>query len=116
MSDTTLNTETRKILQAILDGETLVNHAGVKINHRTALQELLSHHVVKVKQHPIQRFIPVIRMPAGTIYISEGKCDKNAAYDPGFNGTSTGDKLAGVLCVEIDPDTLELVSVKMEKV
>ena len=116
MSDTTLNTQAREILQAILDGETLVNHAGVKINHYTALQELVSRHVVKVKQRPVQRFIPVIRMPAGTIYISEGKCDKNAAYAPGFNGTSTGDKLAGVLCVEIDPDTLELVSVKMEKV
>ena len=55
-------------------------------------------------------------MPAGTIYLAEGKCDKHAAYDPAYNGTSTGDKLAGVLCVEIDPDTLELVSVKMEKV
>lgn len=116
MSDTTLNTQAREILQAILDGETLVNHAGVKINHRTALQELMSHHVVKVKQHPVQRFIPVIRMPAGTIYIAEGKCVKIIAYDPELNGTSTGDKLAGVLCVEIDPDTLELVSVKMEKI
>lgn len=116
MSDTTLNTQAREILQAILDGETLVNHAGVKINYHSALQELVSRHVVKVKQRPIQRFIPVIRMPSGNIYIAEGKCDKNATYDPEFNGTGIGDKLAGVLCVEIDPDTLELVSVKMEKV
>jgi 4-hydroxyphenylpyruvate dioxygenase-like putative hemolysin len=116
MSDTTLNTQAREILQAILDGETLVNHAGVKINHYSALQELVSCHVVKVKQRPVQRFIPVIRMPAGTIFIAEGKCDKDAAYDPRFNWTSPGDKLAGVLCVEIDHDTLELASVKMEKI
>ena len=116
MSDTTLNTQAREILQAILDGETLVNHAGVKINHYSALQELASRHVVKVKQRPVQRFIPVIRMPAGTVYISEGKCAKSIAYDPELNGTSIGDRLAGVLHVEIDPDTLELVSVKMEKI
>ena len=71
---------------------------------------------MKVKQRPVQRIIPVIRMPAGTIYMPGGKFDKDAAYDPGFNGTSTDDKLVGVLCVEIDPDTLELASVRMEKI
>ena len=116
MSDTTLDTHTREILQAMLDGKQLVNHAGVKVNHYSALQALASRHLIKVKPHPVKRFIPVIRMPAGTIYLAGGKCDKSAAYDPAYNGTTIGDKLAGVLCVEIDPDTLELVSVKMEKV
>ena len=54
-------------------------------------------------------------MPAGSIYMNEGKIDLESAKDPAHNGKTQSDTLAGVLHVEIEPATMTLVKVEMVK-
>ena len=69
----------------------------------------------RVKPETVHRFVPVFKMPAGSIYIAEGKVDLESAKNPDFNGKARFDALAGVLHVEIEPDTMTLVKVEMVK-
>ena len=115
---TTLTTHQRELLQAVLDGKELV---GVVSDTPYDSQGLL--HAIarqptslKVKPETVHRFIPVFKMPAGSVYMSEAKVDLESAKNPGFNGKAPFDKLASVLHVEIEPTTMTLVKVEMVKV
>ena len=112
---TTLTTHQRELLQAILDGKELV---GVVSDTPYSSQDLL--HAIarqptslKIKPDTVHRFVPVFKMPAGSIYIAEGKIDLESAKNPTFNGKTQSDTLAGVLHVEIEPTTMTLVKVEM---
>ncbi len=114
---TTLSTHQRELLQAVLDGKELV---GVVSDTPYDPQGLL--HAIarqptslKIKPATVHRFIPVFKMPAGSIYMSEAKVDLESAKNPGFNGKAPFDNLAGVLHVEIEPTTMTLVKVEMVK-
>ena len=118
---TTMNTLTdhqRKLLQAILDGKTIV---GVVSREPYSQQDLLAAVArpptsLAIKPDTVHRFIPVLKMPAGSIYMAEGKIDFASAVNPDFNGMKTScDKLAGVLYVELEPDTMRLVKAEMVK-
>ena len=114
---TTLTTHQRELLQAVLDGKELV---GVVSDTPYNSQDLL--HAIarqptslKIKPETVHRFVPVFKMPAGSIYMSEAKVDLESAKNPGFNGKVSFDTLAGVLHVEIEPATMTLVKVEMVK-
>lgn len=114
---TTLTTHQRELLQAVLDGKKLV---GVVSNTQHNAQDLL--HVIarqptslKVKPDTVHRFIPVLKMPGGSIYMAEGTFDLESAKDPAHNGKTQSDTLACVLHVEIEPTTMTLVKVEMVK-
>ena len=70
----------------------------------------------RVKPDTVHRFVPVFKMPAGSIYMNEGKIDLESAKNPDLNGKAPLETLAGVLRVEIEPDTMTLVKVEMVKV
>lgn len=69
----------------------------------------------RIKPNTVHRFVPVFKMPAGSVYMSEAKVDLESAKNPDFNGKTQSDTLAGVLHVEIDPTTMTLVKVEMVK-
>ena len=114
---TTLTTHQRELLQAVLDGKELVGvvsdtpHNSQNLLHAIARQPAS----LKIKPATVHRFVPVFKMPAGSVYMSEAKVDLESAKNPGFNGKAPFDKLAGVLHVEIEPDTMTLVKVEMVK-
>ena len=120
-----MKTETKphpnaEILRAIADGKSVrytVNDSQAVLSAEDALRHLLNGGAVhlQVKPDPIQRFIPVHRMPAGSLVMTEAKTDRRYAIDDAYNGRGKSEKQVGVLCVEIDPDTLELVSASVEK-
>ena len=70
----------------------------------------------RIKPETVHRFVPVFKMPAGSIYIAEGKIDLESAKDPAPNGKAPLETLAGVLHVEIESTTMTLVKVEMVKV
>ena len=114
----TLTTHQRELLQAVLDGKELV---GVVSDTPYDSQDLL--HAIarqptslKIKPETVHRFVPVFKMPAGSIYMAEGQIDLENAKNPSINGKARFDTLAGVLHVEIEPDTMTLVKVEMVKV
>ena len=114
---TTLTTHQRELLQAVLDGKELVGvvsdtpHNSQDLLHAIARQPTS----LKIKPETVHRFVPVFQMPAGSIYIAEGKIDLESAKDPAHNGKARFDSLAGVLHVEIEPTTMALVKVEMVK-
>ena len=114
---TTLTTHQRELLQALLDGKELVGvvsdtpHNSQDLLHAIARQPAS----LKIKPETVHRFVPVFKMPAGSVYMSEAKVDLESAKNPGFNGKAPFDKLAGVLHVEIEPTTMTLVKVEMVK-
>ena len=55
-------------------------------------------------------------MPAGSIFMNEGKIDLESAKNPDLNGKAPLENLAGVLHVEIESTTMTLVKVEMVKV
>ena len=75
------------------------------------------HHDFEYRRKPasIERFIPVLRMGAGTLVLTEAKTDRKYAVDDQYNGRGPSEKQAGVLHVKIHPETLELVSATLEK-
>lgn len=112
---TALTDHQRKLLQAILDGKTII---GVVSREPYSPQDLLAAVArqptsLAIKPAPVHRFIPVFKMPAGSIYMAEGKIDFASAVNPDFNGMKSCDKLAGVMYVEIEPDTMKLVKAEM---
>ena len=113
-----LTTHQRELLQAVLDGKELVGvvsgtpHDSQDLLHAIARQPTS----LKVKPDTVHRFIPVLKMPAGSIYMAEGKIVLERAKDPAHNGKAPFDNaLAGVLHVEIEPATMTLVKVEMVK-
>ena len=114
---TTLTTHQRELLQAVLDGKELVGvvsdtpHNSQDLLHAIARQPTS----LKIKPETVHRFVPVFKMPAGSVYMSEGRIDLESAKNPGFNGEVPFDKLVGVLHVEIEPTTMKLVTVEMVK-
>ena len=114
---TTLTTHQRELLQAVLDGKELVGvvsdtpHNSQDLLHAIARQPTS----LKIKPDTVHRFVPVFKMPAGSVYMSEAKVDLESAKNPGFNGKAPFDNLAGVLHVEIEPTTMTLVKVEMVK-
>ena len=116
---TTLTTHQRELLQAILDGKELVGvvsdtpHNSQDLLHAIARQPTS----LKIKPETVHRFVPVFKMPAGSIFMNEGKIDLESAKNPDLNGKAPFDNtLAGVLHVEIEPATMTLVKVEMVKV
>ena len=103
----------KDILQAIIDGKQLLAAGGVPIDHKTALSYLSRGLTVTIQPDTVHRFVPVLKMPAGTIYMAEGKIDLESAKDPAYSGKAWSDKLAGVLHVEIEPTTMTLVKVEL---
>lgn len=121
-----MKTETKphpnaEILRAIADGKS-IRYTGsdgqAVLSAEGALRHLLNGAAARlqVKPDPIQRFIPVHQMPAGSLVMTEAKTDRRYAIDDAYNGRGKSEKQVGVLHVEIDPETLELVSAKMERV
>ena len=115
---TTLTTHQRELLQAVLDGKELV---GVVSDTPYDPQYLL--HAIarqptnlKIKPDTVHSFVPVFKMLAGGIYMTEGKFDLESAKNPDFNRKTQSDKLACVLHVEIEPTTMTLVKVEMVRV
>lgn len=111
----TLTDHQRKLLQAILDGKTIV---GVVSREPCSTQDLLAAVArqpasLAIKPDTVHRFIPVLKMPAGSIYMAEGKIDFASAVNPDFNGMKSCDKLAGALYVELEPDTLKIIKAEM---
>lgn len=113
----TLTTHQRELLQAVLDGRELVGvvsgtpHNSQDLLHAIARQPTS----LKVKPDTVHRFVPVLKMPAGSIYMAEGKAALESAKDPAHNGKTQSDTLACVLHVEIEPTTMTLVKVEMVK-
>ena len=105
----------KDILQAIIDGKQLLAAGGVPIDHKTAISYLSRGLAVTVQPETVHRFVPVFKMPAGSVYMSVAKVDLESAKDPAHNGKARFDSLAGVLHVEIEPDTMTLVKVEMVK-
>ena len=69
----------------------------------------------RIRPDTVHRFVPMFKMPAGSIYMAEGKIDFASAVNPDVNGMKSCDKLAGVLWLEIEPDTMKLVKAEMVK-
>ena len=69
----------------------------------------------RIKPETVHRFVPMFKMPAGGIYMAEGKIYLESAKDPAYNGENRRDKLVAVLHVEIEPITMTLVKVEMVK-
>ena len=121
-----MKTETKphpnaEILRAIADGKSIhyVGKGGpIALSAEGAMRHLLNSGAahLQVKPDPIQRFIPVHQMPAGSLVMTEAKTDRRYAIDDAYNGRCKSEKQVGVLHVEIDPETLELVSAKLERV
>jgi hypothetical protein len=105
----------KEILQAIINGKQLLAASGAPIDHKTALSYLSQGLPVTIQPDTVRRFVPVFKMPAGSIYMGEGKIYLQNAKDPDFNGKAEFDTLAGVLLVEIEPTTMTLVKVVMLK-
>ena len=105
----------KDILQAIIDGKQLLTAGGVPIDHKIAISYLSRGLTVTIQPDTVHRFVPVFKMPAGSVYMSEAKVDLESAKDPAHNGKTQSDKLAGVLHVEIEPTTMTLVKVEMVK-
>ena len=114
---TTLTTHQRELLQAVLDGKELVGAVSeTPYNSQDLLHAIARQPTsLKVKPDTVHRFVPVFKMPAGSIYMNEGKIDLESAKDPAHNGKTQSDTLAGVLHVEIEPATMTLVKVEMVK-
>ena len=114
----TLTTHQRELLQAVLDGKELVGVVSdTPYNPQDLLQAIARQPTsLKIKPDTVHRFVPVFKMPAGSIYMSEAKVDLESAKNPGLNGKAPLEKLAGVLHVEIEPATMTLVKVEMVKV
>ena len=113
----TLTTHQRELLQAVLDGKELVGVvSGTPYDSQDLLHAIARQPTsLKVKPETVHRFVPVFKMPAGSVYMSEAKVDLESAKNPGFNGKAPFDNLAGVLHVEIEPATMTLVKVEMVK-
>lgn len=69
----------------------------------------------RVKPTNVVRYCAVAQMPAGTIYVTDGKTADGFAASRAFNGVTTSDKIVGLVRLEFNPDTAELVSATMEK-
>lgn len=65
----------------------------------------------RVKPANVVRYCGVGRMSAGAIYVGQGVTSKGCAT----SCVDKHDNLAGVLRVEINPETLQLVSAILEK-
>lgn len=105
----------KDILQAIIDGKPLEAAGGLPISHRTALEYLSRGLTVKVRPDTIKRYIPVMRMPAGSIVLTSAVTYRESAMSKFYNGQMEGDTLAGILHVEIEPVSLKLVHAELEK-
>ena len=113
----TLTTHQRELLQALLDGKELVGVvSGTSYDSQDLIHAIARQPTsLKIKPETVHRFVPVFKMPAGSVYMSEAKVDLESAKNPGFNGKAPFDNLAGVLHVEIEPTTMTLVKVEMVK-
>lgn len=105
----------KDILQAIIDDKQLEAAGGVPISHRTALHYLSRNLTVKVRPDTIKRCIPVLKMPAGSVVLTSAVTERESALDKRYNGQGPGEELAGILHVEIEPDSLRLVKAELEK-
>ena len=114
---TTLTTHQRELLQAALDGKELVGVvSGTPYNSQDLLHAIARQPAsLKIKPDTVHRFVPVFKMPAGSVYMSEAKVNLESAKDPAHNGKTQSDTLACVLHVEIEPTTMTLVKVEMVK-
>ena len=114
---TTLTTHQRELLQAVLDGKELVGVvSGTSYDSQDLIHAIARQPAsLKIKPDTVHRFVPVFKMPAGSIYMTEGKIDLESAKNPAINGKSPLETLAGVLHVEIEPATMTLVKVEMVK-
>lgn len=109
-----------EILRAIADGKSVryMSTSGpVTLSAEGAMRHILSNGAknLRVEPEPIQRFIPVHKMPAGSLVMTEAKTERCHAIDDAYNGRGKHERQVGVLHVQIDPDTLELVGASLEK-
>lgn len=65
----------------------------------------------RVKPTNVERYIPVIRSPSGGVLLQVTKPTREEAYQAHFGNSG----LAGIIRVEINPETMELVSARMER-
>ena len=121
------NAQVQELLEAVQQGKTVQRQYDNKWMDQSTegvlrvcaeLQSIGKEYLssyVRVKPPLVERFIPVHRMPGGGIFMPESKCGRKFAIDDAYNCRNPMDKLVGVLHVQLDPETLELVSASMEK-
>jgi hypothetical protein len=109
-----------KLLHALAEGKTLCYRGAddlTDLSREGALRHLINGNSAHLRVKPIvvNRFIPVHRMPGGSIVMTEAKCERKYATDDAYNGRDPSEKQVGVIHAQIDSETLELVSASMEK-
>ena len=109
-----------KLLHALAEGKTLCYRGAdglTDLSREGALRHLINGNAahLRVKPRVVSRFIPVHRMSGGSIVMTEAKRGYNDAVDDAYNGRGPSEKQVGVIHVQLDPETLELVSASMEK-
>lgn len=116
-----------ELIRAVLDGKTVQRRCldGWYDMPATAgtVADLAawSEHVptLRIKPEPFVRWLPVLKMPGGSTVLVSGRISKKDASNP-YNFPrgewNQNDKLVGVLRIELDPDTLDVVKAETEKV
>ena len=108
------------LLRALAEGKTLCYKGDndlTDLSKEGALRHLINGNAahLRVKPRVVNRFIPVHCMPGGSIVMTEAKCERKYATDDAYNAARAWVKQVGVIHVQLDPETLELVSASMEK-
>lgn len=74
---------------------------------------------LRIKPYAVVRWHPILKMPGGSLVIASGRISKKDASDPHSfprDQWNSADKLVGVLRIELDPDTLQVVTAETEQV
>lgn len=68
----------------------------------------------RVKPENVVRWCPVFRMPAGSLVVGMGVVSSHDSQNTNHRDRACSDKHVGTIRIEINPDTLELVSASMD--
>jgi len=112
------------LIRAVLDGKTVQNYWQGKWQDlkpaTRAVQFLLQWNPddgpVRVKPDSIVRWMVVDLTKNGEVLVGDAQRNRTVAYDDAHESMrDPGVKLAGVLRVELDPETLDVVKAETEK-
>lgn len=115
-TDKTYKDHIQEILNAIIADKQLTNLHGEPLTTLQALRRLGEGLPVKVRPETQTRYIPIHRMPAGSVVMTNAVVDMGSVKSDAYNGRIAGETLAGAIELEFIPETLELVKVKLHKI
>lgn len=115
-ADKTFKDHLQEILNAIIADKQLTNFHGEPLTTLQALRRLGEGLPVKVRPETQTRYIPIHRMPAGSVVMTNAVVDMGSVKSDAYNGRHGSEALVGALEVEFIPETLELVSAKIIKI